>query len=310
MRKLIVFVLLGTLSPLATAHAEPGAHHWWTLDPWVWLPMALFGALYLRGACLLRTKRTLHHVALACFLLGMAALFLALIWPLDALGEISFAAHMAQHMLLMAVAAPLFSVAGTSVAMMVALPARGRRIGTWIGRRWKWLLRPRIAFALHATMIWFWHAPLPFEWALQSQPVHALEHVSFLGSAMLFWSGLQRATRAGGTGGEGYGSAALWILMTLMHTGLLGALITFAPRPLYASYIEVGTVMLSPMEDQQLAGLLMWIPGGLCYLAAGLAYAAAWLKRSERRDRHATTGPRATTLNSRTTHPGTGQWRP
>lgn len=285
MGRLNAFFLLVLLTPPASAHVEPGAHHWWTLDPWVWLPMVLFCALYLRGVFLLHGKRTLTPTAVWCFALGTVSLFLALIWPLDALSETSFAAHMAQHMLLIAAAAPLLSVAGISLSVMAALPRAARHVGVRLGKYLRWLLHPPVAFVLHGGMIWFWHAPLLFEWALRWQSVHVLEHLCFLGSAMLFWNGLHRAAR---TSADGCGAAALWTLATLIHTGFLGALITFAPRLLYPTYAGPGYGFLSPLEDQQLAGLLMWIPSGLCYLVAGLAYAAAWLGGSER---HATTGP-------------------
>lgn len=242
--------------------------------------MAVFTALYLRGIGVLRAKRrpviarAARSWALAAAGAGMAALFFALIWPLDALGALSFAAHMAQHMLLMAVAAPLLALAEPSVPLMLALPSPWRPAAARAGKMLRIRLQPRIAFALHGAVIWIWHAPLLFEAALRRPWLHTIEHLAFLGSALLFWNALLRVGRADG---EGYGAAALWTLATLIHTGLLGALITFAPHPLYPVYDEAHGLALSPMEDQQLAGLLMWIPAGFCYLAAGLAFAAAWL---------------------------------
>lgn len=81
---------------------------------------------------------------------------------------------------------------------------------------------------------------------------------------------------------EGYASASLSLLSTLMHTGLLGALITFAPPPLYATYIETQGSVDMALQDQQLAGLLMWIPVGAVYLIGGLAFVAAWLGTADR----------------------------
>lgn len=278
----LILLVCAALPLQASAHTSTGGHHWWTLDPWVWAPMLLIAGLYLRGIHALHAKhgtmRAARPYAIASFCAAMAASFLALIWPLDALGEISFAAHMAQHMMLIAVAAPLFSLAEPALPLLAAIPASWRRINSRLGALYKALRivsRPRFAFALHGAIVWVWHAPLLFEWTLRWRWVHVIEHLAFLGSALLFWNAMRHATRVG--------TAALWVLATMMHTGLLGALITFAPRPLYPSYADIEGAVLSPMEDQQLAGLLMWIPAGLCYLVAGVGYAAAWLRSAENR---------------------------
>jgi len=120
-----------------------------------------------------------------------------------------------------------------------------------------------------------------FEAALRSEALHFLEHVTLLGSALYFWWSLLHAGRARA---GGYGTSALLALATMMHTGLLGALITMARRPLYAVYVQPG---IDALADQQLAGLLMWIPGALVYLVAGLVLIGAWLGRARRSTRAA-----------------------
>lgn len=277
MRRLI-FVLACLPPPAAFAHAVGEAAGWWTLDTWVVGPMLLAMALYLRGILVLRAKgaarQVLRPIAVAGFCAG-AALFLALVWPLDALGETSFAAHMGQHMMLIAVAAPLFALAQPAPVLLAALPASWRRVNASLGGLYavlRFLARPPLAFAIHGALVWVWHAPLLFELALHWRWLHVLEHLAFFGSALLFWFAMRNAARDG--------SAALWVLGTLMHTGLLGALITFAPRLLYPIYGQAANTGLTPMEDQQLAGLLMWVPGSACYLAAGVWLAAAWLRAS------------------------------
>lgn len=283
MKHALPSMLLAAALPLpAAAHGETGAAGWVTLDPWTGMPLLVLALLYLRGMRILRTRRTApkpaRPAALASFCTSMAAAFLALVWPLDALGAISFAAHMTQHMLLIAVAAPLLILAEPALPVMMALPAGWRRINrrlATVHRAWRMLSRPAIAFAVHGALVWLWHAPLLFESALRWRWAHAAEHIALLASALLFWNAMRQAGRAGG---NGYGAAALWTLGTLIHTGLLGALITFAPRPLYPFYRTVTAAPLPPMEDQQLAGLVMWIPAGACYLAIGLYYAAAWLR--------------------------------
>lgn len=272
---------LAAFPAAALAHGG-NAHGWWSFDPWVWMPLLLCAVLYLRGLRRLRAgapdRAATRPAAVLCFCGGMAAAFLALIWPLDALGERSFAAHMAQHMMLIAVAAPLLALARPGVVLAGGLPSSWRRLNRRLAllhAAAPVLARPGAAFALHGVLVWIWHAPLLFELALRLRWVHVLEHACFLGSALLFWHALQRCGRRGG---EGYGAAALWTLGTLMHTGLLGALLTFAPRALYGYYGGIHEPLLPPLEDQQLAGLLMWVPGGICYLIAGLGYAAAWLR--------------------------------
>ncbi|HEY0845722.1 MAG TPA: cytochrome c oxidase assembly protein [Noviherbaspirillum sp.] len=285
MRRLTASII-AMLPSHALAHGQENVPGWWTYDPWVWTPIALCVVLYVRGMLLQRRMaRPLPRVSpwsITGFTAGIAALFLALIWPLDALAEVSFAAHMAQHMLLIAVAAPLLTVSRPLPLLLIGMPSSWRRGNRHLGAIYRGvnaLATPRVAFALHGILIWLWHAPFLFEAALRWQSVHVAEHVTLLGSALLFWHALRQTGRPGG---EGYGAAALWILGTLIHTGMLGALITFSPRLLYMSYADTSHHFRSPMDDQQLAGLLMWIPGGLCYLVAGLACAAAWLRCGER----------------------------
>lgn len=286
MRRLILSAII--VSPSAAfAHAGEAHGNWWTLDPWVWLPMTVAVILYVRGMALLGAKRNAvaagRPLAVTGFATGMAAVFLALIWPLDALGAVSFAAHMAQHMLLIAVAAPLLVLAQPSIPLMLALPRRWRRGLTAARARLNRLLRvllvPGVAFSVHGAFIWLWHAPRLYELALRYEWVHVLEHVTFFGSALLFWTSL---ARLGKRGGQDYGAGAVWCLATLIHTGMLGALLTFAPRLMYQSYVGNDNLLLTPLEDQQLAGLVMWIPAGMCYLVAGLAFAAVWLRQAER----------------------------
>lgn len=187
-----------------------------------------------------------------CLGLAGATLFLALVWPLGELAHESLAAHMAQHMLLIGVAAPLLALSRASLPVLRGVKALGLLLRT----------PPGIAFALHGAAIWAGHAPAVIERALEHGWVHAAEHAAFLGTGTLFWWSLLRP------GPAGAGAAALWTLGTLVHTGLLGALITFSPRLVY----QAGS-----LEEQQLAGLVMWIPGSVAYLAAGLAFASAWI---------------------------------
>jgi hypothetical protein len=140
--------------------------------------------------------------------------------------------------------------------------------GIWraLGRLGSGLSGPLCAATLHGLALWLWHAPALFEAAVDRHWVHVLEHVCFFGTALLFWRavlGARTSRRAG--------PALVAAFATFMHSGLLSGLITLAPRPLYAGYVGRGTAWgLTALDDQQLAGLLMWVPLGLPYLAAGL----------------------------------------
>lgn len=208
-----------------------------------------------------------------CFGLGIALLALALLGPLESLSGRSFAAHMSQHMVLIALAPPL-------LLLGVPATALGRFAPPFLLVLRTPLARPAVAFALHAIVVWAWHAPAAFQAALVADVVHALEHTTLFASALLFWWCLLHAGRQEASG---HGVAALLALATLIHTGMLGALLTFAPQPLYAIYADASPVFgLSALEDQQLAGLLMWVPGGFVYLCAGLWQVAQWLRRATR----------------------------
>lgn len=269
------------LPATARAHGTGEAmHHLLTLDPLVLFGLAVAALAYGVGLARLWRSRIGHGVRrgqVACFAGGMALLALALVWPLDVLADRSFAAHMVQHLVLIALAPPLLVLGAPLVPFATLAPAR--RV---IARLpWPWVAHPLAAFGLHAAVIWAWHAPALFQAALRAPAVHTLEHATMLAAALVFWWMLLPAGRARA---GGRGTSLVWLLLTMIHLGLLGALLTFAPRVLYPAYGERPLALgLSPLEDQQLAGLIMWVPGGVVYLAAALALAAVWLEETQRR---------------------------
>jgi putative membrane protein len=219
------------------------------------------------------------------FWLGWAAMLAAILPPLDALAVQRFAAHMLQHELLMLVGAPLI-VAGRPLATaMLGLPRALRRRSSAVLQRhgtaaaWRLATAPVAAWALHGAAIWLWHAPALYDAAVRSEGVHALQHAMFTGTAVLFWSGLVY----GRYGRAGYGASVFYVFTTLIHTGLLGAVFTLSPVAFYRVYAERAP---DPVADQQLAGLVMWVPAGLVLTATGIALFAAWLGEGERRAGH------------------------
>jgi cytochrome c oxidase assembly factor CtaG len=218
-----------------------------------------------------------------CFTGGMIVLVLALASPLDALAEQLFAAHMAQHVLLAIVAPPLIVAGAPLTAALWLLPlATRRRLVQWMKRLrwpttlWAALTAPALAWAIHAVAMWIWHLPRLYTLALDNSLVHAAEHASFVGTASLIWWGAlypKRSRRAA------YALGAAALFLTMMQSGALGALLTLSHRiwfPVHAAGEARWGV--APLEDQQLAGLIMWVPGGLLYLAAMSALFLAWMR--------------------------------
>ena len=273
----------------ASAHApDPGAVpavSWWdgTVEPWVVLLLILSGALYSLGLVRLWRNaglgRGIQPRQALAFAAGWLGLVLALASPLDPLGARLFTAHMVQHEVLMIVAAPLLVVGRPLAAWAWALPFGWRRgIGGFFRTRgwrgpWLWVTAPLAAWTLHALVLWLWHIPAWFDLALAHTALHAAQHAAFLFTALLFWWSV-----LGRTAAKDHGIALLSLFTTMVHTGALGALLTLSPVPWYASYLATAPVLgLDPLEDQQLGGLLMWVPAGLVYLGCGLALAARWL---------------------------------
>ena len=224
----------------------------------------------------------------AAFCGGMLALGVALISPLAWLSDVLFSAHMTQHELLMLVAAPLLVIGQPLLAWLWAVPASRRPAVARVFRApgavrvWQWLTNPLVIFVLHGVTLWIWHVTVLLEWALHSEPVHAVQHVAFMLTASLFWWGMVH----GQYGRAGYGVGVLYVFLTGLHSTVLGALLTIAPSTWYRSYEAAAAVRrIDALADQQLAGLVMWVPSGVIFIVIGLALVAAWLGESERRVR-------------------------
>lgn len=291
MRPLIALaVLISQSASPALAHgSDLHESYWvWTLDPYITGPLAIVGALYAAGCWRLRRRsRTgaMHQPSVAAFALGWTTLAVALISPLHWLGEHLFTFHMVEHEIVMAVSAPLMVMARPIAALMWGMPRRfrlsaGRLMRTGIVRKaWAFLSQGSVATFLHALAIWAWHAPVLFDAAIENVAMHRLQHLSFFATAILFWwSVLWRSNR---------GAAAWHLFVTMLHTGVLGALMALAPRVLYVMQTRTAQDWgLTPLEDQQLAGLMMWVPAGTIYVGAALAMAAQWIAASGRGAKH------------------------
>jgi len=268
------------LAPLAPLWA-------WHPELWVILLLLASALLYARGVWRLWSTagwgRGIGRSAVLAFGGGWLALVVALASPLDTLGGRLFSAHMLQHELLMVVAAPLLVIGRPLAAWTWAFDAdRRRRIGRalqarWLASAWSTLTDPVVAWCLHAIILWVWHLPVLFSAALQHEGVHILQHASFLASALFFWwTALGNDPRSE----RGTGVAVAALFTTMLHTGALGALLSLAPTPWYPPYLETTTSLgMDPLDDQQLGGLVMWVPSGLAYVIAALGLLGRMLTR-------------------------------
>lgn len=290
-----------TAHTLAADAAQEDFLHW-TFEPWVNGLLLISLIAYLAGyiKLLRRTAgcdqgKAARRRNLGFFLLGWLALAAALVSPLDSLSGALFSAHMLQHETLMIVAAPLLVLGRPLGFWLWALSPRARRsVGGWFrGRRvracWCALSAPVTAWIFHAIALWAWHTPSLFQAALERPAIHVLQHFTFLASALLFWWSALPESMAGRNG-----HAMLSLFTTMVHTAALGALLTLAPGLWYPDYIEPTTSLgLDPLRDQQLGGLIMWVPGGLAYLIGGLAVASRWLARQAGRPEARPLSPRS-----------------
>jgi putative membrane protein len=210
----------------------------WNMDPLVLVSLLLVVGIVWRRTDEAARLNLLGATALA------AVLFVS---PLCALTSALFSARAVHHVLLTAVLAPLLAVAWPGAKRPAA--------GIWT--------------AAHVAIFWFWHAPAAYSWALSHDAAYWVMQFTLLGSAAGFWAAVQRAPAL---------HAVAALLMAMVQMGLLGALLTFSSYPFYAPHLLGPQVWgLSPLEDQQLAGLIMWVPAAGLYLAAALYVFMRWV---------------------------------
>lgn len=255
----------------------------WNLDPIVVLGMPLVAVLYWSGA---RGRGRPQPRRSICFAAGMATVAVAVLSPIDALADVLVSGHMVQHMLLIMVAAPLI-VMGDPGTVMRGVPRDVRKpVGRWrhesglTPARISRLSHPVTIFLASAGAIWFWHASVAYEAAAANPALHALEHATFLLTGILFWNVLLSPRPQSRLSP---GASVLLIFAMAMQGVILSALLTFGDTPWYPSYEASAQLWnVDPIDDQRLAGLLMWIPGGLIYTGAALRSMGGWLRLHDR----------------------------
>jgi putative membrane protein len=269
---------------LAGLHLVTPANLWhsWSLAPAVTAPLIILLLATLRGYARMgdsgalptaTTDRTRWRQRRAWFVAGWLVLAVALVTPLCRLAATLVSAHMVQLMLLAGPGAALLAWGRPGRALLAAVPSR------WLPAR---LAAPQAAGGARAVgaatvaygaAIWLWHAPPVYHAILTNALWHWLAFVALIGASLAFWSRILAALRHNAAGAVGA------LLITMIHTGLLGALLTFSPRVLYPVTAPGAAAWgFLPLHDQQLAGLIMWIGGGVFYLVAALLLCTLWLR--------------------------------
>jgi putative membrane protein len=260
----------------------------WNTNPALLLNLILAAWLYGRGIAALWRRagrgRVVEVWRAMAFGVGMAVLAAALVSPLDALsGQLAWV-HMIQHMLLMNAAAPLI-VIGAPVFVWTwgLLPpdrqtfgAARRTLSAW---RWPWyfLWQPAAVWVLYALTLWIWHAPALYQAALRNPLLHDFQHVTFFLASCLFWRVLLDPLSRFRVG-EGVG--AIFLFTTSLHAMMLGVFMALAPAAWYPEYEWPARLWgLTALEDQQRAGLIMWMPACMAYAVAAAALFAVWVGR-------------------------------
>lgn len=262
----------------------------WRFDPFVIGSVLVALVLYLRG-----WRPPDGRARAGAFVVALLLVLIALVSPVDAAAEVLISAHMVQHLLLVSLAAPLLAFAAPGGALLrgAPLPARrgfvSARRGLHVDIGWIRRLRhPWSRWLLFVATFWLWHASALYAAAVERPVVHIAEHVTFFGTAVLVWASI-----------VGHPSArlppALGVIAVFglaLQSVLLSALLTFAPSPWYDPYAEPAPGWgIDPLGDQQLAGVIMWVPSGLVHTAIGVALVVRWLNAADAPDRTELSGP-------------------
>jgi putative membrane protein len=275
-----VFSLPGCILAAPSVWTQP-----WSWEPGIVIPLALMLVIYVSGA-LRRGSLYLLRWRHASFLLGWLMLLLALTSPIHELGEQLFSAHMLQHEMLILLSAPLISASHPGATCLWAFAPRQRvNLGGWVNAMERsgpiaFISRPSVAWLLETVTLWIWHVPALYQATLSSDWVHAAQHLSFFLTAVLFWSALYGVGRSA----MSYGAGTIYVFGAAAQCSALGALLTFSSVLWYPVYAATTARWgLSPLQDQQLGGVIMWVPSSLVFIVIGLGLFARWLSEADRR---------------------------
>jgi putative membrane protein len=290
----IAAVVWFTFPIIASAHSRPATPEslWsvWPVDPLLLSGLLLSGCCYMLGARAVWRRagygKAIPYHRVAAFLGGLLAVAAALMSPLAGLSAALFSAHMVQHLVLILVAAPLLVVGTPVTAFLWTLPlsARQRTVRHWkhnrAARAVGKLLGSAIAMLLlHALSIWVWHLPALYDAAVGNPWLHSLEHITFLATSVLFW---RIVLPVAGRRALSPGLGVLLVFVAAMQSSALGVLMLISRDAWYSAHTpHVAAWGMTPLEDQQLAGAIMWVPAGTAYAVFALYLLGRWLVRLE-----------------------------
>lgn len=264
------------------AHSEASGWAAWVSDPSL-VAVAAGAVAYGIGWRAIRARRpgsaAIRHPRPLWYLVGIVTLGAALSPPLDHLADDLFSAHMVQHLAIGLLAPVAFVAARPWPVLSRALPGgTGPRLRHRLSPMARRLRRGSVGLALllvsaHVAAFAAWHVPSAYDLAVEHPVVHALEHATLFATGLgLWWVVMNVRWR------ERSGLAVLYLFVVGLPMGALGALLTLAPTPLYSVHsLTTAAWGLTPLEDQQLAGGIMWVPGGVIYLAAASTLFVRWL---------------------------------
>ena len=292
----VAVLLAGLVAPAHDSIRE--GHEWWTgwtLDLPVIVPSVVAGLLYARGLRRWPDRSREHSMwQAALYYGGLVTIVLSLVSPIDALGAHHFFMHMVQHVLFLMLGLPVVLLGAPTTPVLRGLP-RWVRLGAVAGLAgdpllravWRGLTQPLVAFGLFTGTLWAWHlAPGWYDAAVRDDNIHYVEHLTFGATAWLFWWNVidPAPLRAS----MGYLLRIVYLIAAGTAESVLAAFITLAEKPFYAAYIEARPIVaISTIDDQQLGGLIMWVPGQLLNLAAIGVLFAVWFAQAERQQERA-----------------------
>lgn len=223
--------------------------------------------------------RRQQRLRLACLLAGLVTLVVITTPPVGEWLEPRMWTHMTQHLVIMMVATPLVALGRPGQVLLAGMAPTWRRRMVRAAHRLPGLgLAAPAAWVAYVAALWGWHLPGPYDAAVHHDPVHVLEHLSFAATSWAFWVVLIRLAgdlRRGPIG-------ALYVASVVPPGAALGAVLTFAPHPLYpAQAAEATTSSIDPLLDQRIAGLVMWIPLDMAFLALAIWLFARWWQREQ-----------------------------
>jgi putative membrane protein len=245
----------------------------WSSPLWANASLCLTALVYFRGWLHIRAhiRELISGWRLAAFLSGLCSLWIAIGSPLAAYDDVSLSVHMVQHLLLMVVAPPLLLLGAPSLPLLRGLPQSVLRgiVGPFlrcepVKSLGHLITHPAFCFFAATVALLGWHIPAAFELALRSESWHEVEHICFLATSLLFWWPAVQPFPSGAIWPRW--SIPLYLFLGTLPGGALGAFLTFCDRVLYPSYAAAPQIFgVSPLEDQVIAGALMWVIGTFVY---------------------------------------------